>query len=54
MKGKEWFIRQGIWGVTDYQKEDASKGKRITCHYICNKIGHLPSGIRNPEDTCMT
>jgi hypothetical protein len=34
MEGKEWCIRQGIWGVTDYHKEDASKGKQIVCHYI--------------------
>jgi hypothetical protein len=27
VKGKEWCIQQGIWGVTDYRKEDASKGK---------------------------
>jgi hypothetical protein len=53
MKGKEWCIRQGIWAVTGYPKEDASKGKRIVRHYVQSKIG-LPSGIRNPEDTCMS
>jgi hypothetical protein len=54
MEGKEWCIRQGIWGVTDYRKEDASEGKRIARHYICRKTGHLPYGIRNLEDTCMS
>jgi hypothetical protein len=47
MEGKEWCIRQGIWEVTDYRKEDASEGKRIVHHYIHSKIGHLPFGIRN-------
>jgi hypothetical protein len=54
MEGKEWCIRQGIWGVTDYRKEDASKGKQIARHYIRSKTGHLSSGIRNPKDTCMS
>ena len=26
-ESKEWCIRQGILGVTDYRKEDASEGK---------------------------
>jgi len=26
MEGKVWFIRQGIWGVIGYAKEDASEG----------------------------
>jgi hypothetical protein len=45
MEGKKWCIRQGIWGVTDYHKEDASKGKRIARHYIHSKTGCLPSGL---------
>jgi hypothetical protein len=45
MEGKEWCIRQGIWGVTDYCKEDASKGKQIARHYIRSKTGRLPSGL---------
>jgi hypothetical protein len=27
MEGKEWCIRQGIWAVTRYPKEDASEEK---------------------------
>ena len=54
MEAKEWCIRQGIWGVTNYHKEDASKGKRIAHDYIRRKIGRLPSRIRNLEDTCMS
>ena len=54
MEGKEWCIRQGIWGVTDYHKDDAFEGKRIARHYIRSKTGRLPSGIRNTEDTCMS
>jgi hypothetical protein len=54
MKGKEWCIRQGIWGVTNYRKEDASKGKQIVRHYIHSKTSHLPYGIRNLEDTCIS
>jgi hypothetical protein len=34
MEGKEWCIRQGIWAVIGYLKEDASKGKRIAHHYV--------------------
>jgi hypothetical protein len=41
-------------GVTDYHKEDAFEGKRIAHNYIRSKIGRLPSGISNPEDTCMS
>ena len=54
MEGLEWCIRQGIWGVSDYRKEDTFEGKRITRHYIQSKIGHLPSRNRNPEHTCMS
>jgi ribosomal protein L44E len=54
MEGKEWCIRQGIWGVTDYRKEDASEDKQIARHYIRNKTGYLPLGIINPEDICMS
>jgi hypothetical protein len=54
VEGKEWCIRQGIWGVTGYRKEGASEGKRIVRHRIRSKTGHLPSGIRNLEDTCMS
>ena len=54
IEGKEWCIRQGVWGVTNYRKEDASEGKQIARHYIRSKIGRLPSRIRNPEDTCMS
>jgi hypothetical protein len=54
MKGKEWCIRQGIWAVTSYPKEDASQGKQIAHHYVQSKIGRVPSGIRNVEDTCMS
>jgi hypothetical protein len=54
MEDKEWYIRQGIWGVTDYRKEDASEGKQIARHYICSKTGRLPFGIRNAENTCMS
>jgi hypothetical protein len=34
MEGKKWCIRQGIWGVIDYHKEDAFEGKQIVHHYI--------------------
>jgi hypothetical protein len=54
IEGKEWCIQQGIWGVANYHKEDASKSKRIARHYIYSKIGRLPSGTRNLEDTCMS
>jgi hypothetical protein len=54
MEGKEWCVRLGIWEVTDYHKEDAFEGKQIAHHYIRCKTGHLPSGIRNLEDTCMS
>jgi hypothetical protein len=27
MEGKEWCIRQGIWAVIGYPKEDAFEGK---------------------------
>jgi hypothetical protein len=54
MEGKEWCIRQGIWAVTSYPKEDASEKKRIIRHYVQSKIGHLAFGIRNLEDTCMS
>jgi hypothetical protein len=53
MEGKEWYIRQRIWALTGYQKEDASEGKQIARHYVRSKTGWLSSGIRNPEDTCM-
>jgi hypothetical protein len=54
MEDKEWCIRQGIWGVTNYRKEDAFEGKQIARHYIRSKTGRLPSRIRNLEDTCMS
>jgi hypothetical protein len=54
MEGKEWCIRQGIWAITGYPKEDASEGKQIARYYIRSKTGHLSSGIRNSEDTCMS
>jgi hypothetical protein len=54
MEGKKWCIQQAIWRVIEYRKEDAFEGKQIAHHYICSKIGRLPSGISNPEDTCMS
>jgi hypothetical protein len=45
MESKEWCIRQGIWGVTDYRKEDASEEKRIACHYVRSKKVVYPLGL---------
>jgi hypothetical protein len=54
MKGKEWYIRQGIWEVTENHKEDAFEGRRIAHHCIRSRTCYLPSRIRGGEDTCMS
>jgi hypothetical protein len=38
MEGKEWYIRQRIWALTGYQKEDAiCQANRMQVDYLSHK-----------------